>query len=115
MAKASTVDGYIAALPPEARAVATRLRETITNAVPEATTAIKYDMPAFLVRGRPFLYFAVWKKHVGLYPLYTCEEALERDVAPYRDKKDTLRFPLNEAIPHALIARVAQYKSAREG
>lgn len=113
MTRPTTIDAYIALLPPASRAIAERVRATIHGAVPGATESIKYDMPAFLVRGAPFLYFAVWKKHIGMYPLYACEEALERDVAPYRDKKDTLRFPLNEEPPYGLIARVARYKSER--
>lgn len=108
----ASVEGYIAALPPSSRDVATSLRRTIHDAVPALSEAIKYGMPAFLLEGEPLLYFAVWKKHVGMYPLYRGDAELEARVGRYRDGKDTLRFLLSEPIPYDVVAHVARYKAA---
>ena len=55
MAAPTTVDEYMAALPPERRAAMELLRSTIKAAVPEATEVISYKMPAFKSHGGQFL------------------------------------------------------------
>lgn len=74
------------------------------------TEAIKYGMPAFLIGGSAFLYFAVWKKHVGVYPIYGAPPELEAKLAPYRHGKDTVRFSLAGPIDDDLIARLVKLK-----
>ena len=63
----ANIDQYIAACPAEVQAVLQQLRATIRAAAPEAKEVISYQMPTFKQRGI-LLYFAAWKKHVGLYP-----------------------------------------------
>lgn len=108
------IDAYIRALPEEARPIAESLRSAILRAAPDATEAIKYKMPAFLEGGVAFVYFAVWKKHAALYPVYPDAGELEPLIAPYRDKKDTLHFALNKPIPYALVEKVAGFKLAQK-
>lgn len=63
-------------------------------------------MPAFKLDGM-FLYFAAFKKHIGVYPPVKGARKLQNESLPYRGEKANLRFPLREAIPYALIGRVA--------
>ena len=109
----ATIDDYVRSLSPPHRDIAERIRTAIRVSVPEATEAIKYGMPAFLLDGSPFVYFAVWKKHVGMYPVYAGPPDLEAQVAPYRDKKDTVRFVLNQPLPLELVATIATFLAAR--
>lgn len=109
-AKPKSVDAYIRALPPDKRSVAERMRAVIRSTAPEATEAVKYGMPAFLLAGRPFIYFAVWKKHVGVYPIYGASPELEAQIAPYRHKTDTVRFGLDAPIDYALVASLVAFK-----
>jgi uncharacterized protein YdhG (YjbR/CyaY superfamily) len=111
----STFAAYVASLGEPLRDTAEAVRTAILRAAPDADEAIKYGMPAFLYAGEPFLYFAVWKSHVGVYPLYRDAGELEPVVAPYRDKKDTLRFELKRPLPLDVIAAVARYKRACVG
>jgi uncharacterized protein YdhG (YjbR/CyaY superfamily) len=106
VARIVTVDEYIAALPQSVQLVAIELRGFILATAPDATEAIKYNMPAFMIDGVPFLYFACWKKHVGLYPVYRGGVEFEALVAPYRAKKDTVQFKYGERIPGELVARI---------
>ena len=108
------IDANIRALPEDARPVAESLRAAILRAAPDATEAIKYKMPAFLDGGVAFVYFALWKKHAALYPVYPDAGDLEPLIAPYRDKKDTLHFALNKPIPYALVEKVAGFKLAQK-
>ena len=76
---------------------------------------MSYQMPTFTLGGKHLVYVAAWKRHISVYPVPTGEAAFERDIAPYRAAKGTLRFPLNEPIPYDLIDRVmAQLVVSRE-
>jgi uncharacterized protein YdhG (YjbR/CyaY superfamily) len=66
MIKHSTINIFIAALPERDREVASAVREAIRIAAPNVTETIKYGIPAFQINGSSFLYFGVWKKHIGL-------------------------------------------------
>ena len=72
---------------------------------PHATKCISYGMPAFRDQ-RVFLYFAAFKKHIGIYPPMTHDAALIQDLTPFRGPKGNLSFPLDQPLPMALIERV---------
>jgi len=46
------------------------------------------------------------KHHIGLYPIPTVDEALEKELFQYRAAKGTLRFPLREPDPYDLVERL---------
>jgi uncharacterized protein YdhG (YjbR/CyaY superfamily) len=102
----ATIDGYIDAADPIVRETLQALRATVAAAVPDATECISYQMPAFKQK-KVFLYFAAFKKHIGVYPPVH-DPAMARDLAPYAGPKGNLQFPLKEPMPYSLIARVAQ-------
>lgn len=100
------IDGYIAAAPPEVQPVLKEIRRIVKATVPDAVETISYRMPAFR-RGRIFLYFAAFKRHIGLYPPVKNDRALQQALLPYRGEKGNLKFPLDQPMPYDLIARVA--------
>ena len=51
-----TIDAYLAAQPPEARAKLALVRAAIRRAAPEAVEAISYQIPAFRLNGRVFIF-----------------------------------------------------------
>jgi uncharacterized protein YdhG (YjbR/CyaY superfamily) len=110
--KALTVSDYILALPTQTQKVAQDVRDTIKSTLPSAVEVIKYGIPAFQVNGKSILYFGVWKKHIGLYPIYKGDEEFERVVGRYRAKKDTVQFMLDAKVPLDLIADIARHQSA---
>jgi hypothetical protein len=63
MAKATTVDAYIAALEPSLAGVATAVRALVREAAPDATESIKWAQPVYEQNG-PFAYFRASSKHV---------------------------------------------------
>ncbi len=71
-------------------------------------------MPAFRIK-QQHLYFAAYKHHIGLYPMYGLEE-LEAELAQYRGKntKDAVHFPYAKPLPRELIERIVAAKS-RQG
>jgi len=112
MAKAQPpkdIDGYIARFPADVRMILEKVRATIRTAAPEAKETISYQMPAFKQHGI-LVYFAGWKKHVGLYPPVSGDKALEKAVARYSGPKGNLQFPLDEPIPYDLIERIVRLR-----
>lgn len=106
---AKTIDEYIDRCAPEAQPILRRVRATIAKAVPDATETISYGIPAFRTR-RIVLYFAAFKKHIGLYPPVKADAGLAKAIARYAGPKGNLQFPLDRKIPYALIARIARLR-----
>jgi uncharacterized protein YdhG (YjbR/CyaY superfamily) len=101
-----TVDGYIDSFPQDVQSVLREVRSTILKVVPAAGETISYQIPTVMLDGRSLVYFAAWKHHVSLYPIPPGDEAFERELAPYRASKGTVRFPLGEPLPYDLIERL---------
>lgn len=106
---AKDFDGYIAQFPADVQTVLQKVRTTIRHAAPDAKEVISYQMPAFKQDGI-LVYFAAWKKHIGLYPPISGQKALEKAVARYARPKGNLQFPLDEPIPYDLIERIVKLR-----
>jgi uncharacterized protein YdhG (YjbR/CyaY superfamily) len=104
--KFATVDDYISSFPEDVQAVLEQVRRTIHRAVPRAGETISYQIPTITLDGKYLVYFAGWKQHISLYPLPDMDEGLEQEIAPYKAGKGTVRFPLEEPIPHDLIKKL---------
>src|SRR5271170_5383658 len=109
MAKPKDIDGYIRLFPADVQAILEKVRTTIREAAPDAKETISYQMPAFRQHGI-LVYFAGWKKHIGLYPPISGDKALEKAVARYAGPKGNLQFPLDQPIPHDLIGRIVKLR-----
>ena len=103
------IDGYIAQFPAEVQAILEKVRATIRRAAPDAKEVISYQMPAFKQHGI-LVYFAAWKKHIGLYPPISGDKALEKAITRYAGPKGNLQFPLDEPIPYDLIERIVKLR-----
>ncbi len=99
------IDEYIASFSPEVQAILEKIRLTIRQAAPDAQETISYNMPAFMQDGI-LVYFAAFKKHIGLYPPVSGDATLEKAIASYAGEKGNLRFPLDQPIPYELIERI---------
>ena len=101
-----TIDDYIEqAAAPEVRTILHKIRATIHQAAPAAEEKISYRIPTFTLEGN-LVHFAAFKNHIGFYPPLKGDAQLQREVAIYSGEKGSLRFPLDEPIPYALIARI---------
>jgi uncharacterized protein YdhG (YjbR/CyaY superfamily) len=108
-----SIDEYISAAPRECQPILEKIRKTIRQTAPQAEETISYGMPAFKQQG-VLVYFAAFKKHIGLYPPVRGDEQLMRDLAPYAGVKGNLQFPLNQRIPLGLIRRVVKNRLMKE-
>ena len=80
---ANDVKDYIARFPPGVRAVLQRVRRTIRTAAPQAQEVISYGIPGYKQQGI-VVYFATFKRHIGLYPPVRGDERLMRAVCAIR-------------------------------
>jgi uncharacterized protein YdhG (YjbR/CyaY superfamily) len=97
--KFATIDEYIGTFPEDVQTILTEIRRRVHAVVPGLEEAISYQMPTMNLDGRYLVYFAGWKHHVSIYPIPTADEAFQRELAPYKAAKGTLKFPLDQPIP----------------
>ncbi len=100
----TTIDEYISTFPAEVQALLERIRQTIHQAVPEATETISYGIPTFDLNGHHLVFFAGWKDSISCYPLPAGDAAFQQKIAPYKKEKSTLRFPLDAPFPYDLVS-----------
>ena len=97
---------YLAALQPAQARALRKVLAIVRKTVPGAKPVISYGIPAFR-QDRVFIFCAAFKRHIGVYPPVR-DAALRLQVKPYANAKGNLAFSLDEALPLALIARVAR-------
>ncbi len=106
----NTVEQYIARSEPELQERLRTLRQLFFDMVPDTEESIRYTMPSFRV-GRHYLYFGVYKKYIGFYPVYGLPEIEDR-LTLFRAKgtKDTLHFRHNQPLPVELIREIIRLR-----
>jgi uncharacterized protein YdhG (YjbR/CyaY superfamily) len=104
-----TVDEYISALPPSARAAMVTLRQAIGKAAPQAEEAISYNMPAFKLNGI-LVWYAAFKNHIGLYPRASAIAAFKAELASYKTSKGAIQFPIGKPIPISLVKQIVKFR-----
>jgi uncharacterized protein YdhG (YjbR/CyaY superfamily) len=111
MKTVTTVSEYIATAPPKTRQPLRRLRAAIRSAAPGITERISYRIPTFDLDGKYLLYLAGFQNHVSVYPVTAgMVQRYGKSIAPYRSGRGTLRFPLDEDVPVALVAKLAKLR-----
>lgn len=107
-----SVEEYLATKPDATRAVLEQVRAALQKALPNATETISYQIPAYKQHGGTVIFFAGWKEHFSLYPASAAlVAAFEKELAPYKVSKGTIRFPLSEPVPARLIGRLAKFRA----
>jgi uncharacterized protein YdhG (YjbR/CyaY superfamily) len=103
------IDEYIASFPPNVQKVLQAVRATIRAAAPEATEKISYRMPTYHLHGN-LVHFAGYANHIGFYPTPSGIAHFTKDLSRYRQGRGSVQFPLDEPIPHDLIARIVAFR-----
>ncbi|HCR48864.1 MAG TPA: DUF1801 domain-containing protein [Rhodothermales bacterium] len=113
MNKPTNIDEYIAQSPEATQSVLQEIRMFIRGLVPDATEAISYGIPTWVLNGN-LVHIAAYERHIGFYPAPSGLQAFEADLAGYKKGKGSVQFPLDRPIPWALIERIVQWRKAEQ-
>ena len=108
--KPGNVDDYISDFSEDIRSVLENIRTTIRKAAPGALEMISYGIVAFKFHGKPLVYFAGFKNHIGFYPTPTGIEEFEKELSVYKQGKGSVQFPLDKPMPLKLISKIVKYR-----
>jgi uncharacterized protein YdhG (YjbR/CyaY superfamily) len=111
MKAAANVEAYLRGFPAPVRARLKTLRAAIRKAAPGAEEKISYGMVGYKLFGRPLVYFGGFKDHVGFYAMPVAREKFGKELAKYEGGKGSIRFPHDEPIPAALVARLVKFRA----
>jgi uncharacterized protein YdhG (YjbR/CyaY superfamily) len=106
-----TIDEYIAGFPNDVQEILEKIRMTIRKAAPDAEETISYKIPTFNLKGKYLIYFAAYKKHIGLYPVPAGDAEWKEELSAYKTGKGTLQFPLDKPIPYKLITKIVKFRA----
>ncbi len=107
---AESIDDYIAGFPPETQQRLQEVRELVKSIAPDATETISYAIPTFDLHGKHLVHFAGYDHHVGLYPAPSGMTEFATDLAPYKQGKGSVQFPLDTPLPTDLIRRIVEFR-----
>jgi uncharacterized protein YdhG (YjbR/CyaY superfamily) len=105
----STVDEYIALAEPKVKKALKDIRKTIKTTAPKAEEVISYQIPGYKYHGM-LVFFAAWKDHISLYPAPWSAVSLKKEMSAYEGSKGTIKFPIGEPMPLALIKKMVKYR-----
>ena len=106
-----SVDRYIKEFPAEQQVLLEKLRTTILDVAPEAEEGIAYGIPAYKTFGKPLVYFAGFKKHIGFYATPSGHSKFANELSQYKQGKGSVQFPLEKPIPFDLIRRIVEFRA----
>lgn len=103
---------YILLFPDEIQQKLIELREAIHAEIPDLEEYIGYQMPAFRYKGKPLVYFAGYKNHIGFYPGAEGIRIFEKDFREknYKFSKGAVQFPIDQDIPVELVQKIVQFR-----
>ena len=111
--KPESVDEYLAALSADKCAALERVRKIIQAAAPKAEECISYDMPAFRLEGKCFIWFGAAAKHCSIYGFVGDHEELLKNYDS--NGKGTIRFQPDQPLPAALVRKIVKARIGKKG
>ncbi len=105
-----TVDIYIQLFPENVQVLLKQIRTVIKENALDAEEDFAYQMPAYRTNGKPLVYFAGFKKHIGFYATPTGHTKFEKELSGYKQGKGSVQFPLDKPMPLDLIARIVRFR-----
>ena len=105
----STIDEYISSQLEELRPLLKKIRATIKKAAPRAVEKMSWQMPTFW-QGENLIHFAVFKKHIGIFPGDLNHIPFKQKLKNYKTTKGSIHFPLDKPVDYKLIADITQFR-----
>jgi uncharacterized protein YdhG (YjbR/CyaY superfamily) len=105
-----TIASYLAKFPEASRMRMLQIRALLMKKVPEVEESISYGMPAYKTFGKPLLYFAAYKNHIGLYATPLGHTHFAEALSKYKQGKGSVQFPNEQPLPLDLIAQIIAFR-----
>lgn len=106
----SVIDDYFQTITPDQATELERIRSLVKVTVPDVVELINYGIPAFKYKGKYLVGFAVYKKHISLFPTPDPIEEYEDELAAFTLSKGTIQFTLQNKIPAQLLKKIIKYQ-----
>jgi len=106
------VDDYVNSFPVGTQILLEKVRAVIKEASPEAVESISYAMPAYKLNGKPLVYFAGYKGHIGFYATPTGHTEFAEELSKYKQGKGSVQFPIDEPLPLDLIRNIVLFRAS---
>ncbi|HET8935286.1 MAG TPA: DUF1801 domain-containing protein [Polyangiales bacterium] len=111
MAKPTSIDEYLRALPDDQRRALTTLRAQIKAAAPGAEEYIGYGLAGFKLDGKPLIYMGAAKNHCAIYGA-RADEALAEKLKSFKQSKGTIQFTPDKPIPASVVKLIVKARVA---
>ena len=105
-----TVASYFAKFPEASQKRMQQIRTLILEKAPEAQESISYGMPAYKTNGKPLIYYAAFKNHIGLYATPSGHKHFAAALSSYKQGKGSVQFPNEQPLPLDLIAEIIAFR-----
>lgn len=106
----TNVDSYITSFPKDIQKILNDIRKTIVKKAPEAVESLSYGMPAYKTNGKPLVYFAAYKNHIGFYATPQGHTVFAIELSKYKSGKGSVQFPIDQPMPLDLIGRIVEFR-----
>ena len=101
---------YILQFPQEIQQILFKIREIVKQKASDSEESISYGMPAFKTNGKPLVYFAGYKNHIGFYATPSGHEKFKKELLQFKQGKGSVQFPLDKPIPYDLIGSITEFR-----
>ena len=106
ISQATTVDGFLAALSPEERAVFAKIRTLLKKCHPRVEESMKYRMPTYLAGENMIGAFNKQKNYLCLYVNPAAVDPYRKELGRLDCGKSCLRFRKPADLPLAVAAKI---------
>lgn len=100
---------YIASFPNSIQLILSKICSVIIENALNAVESISYGMPAYKTHGKPLVYFAAFKNHIGFYATPSGHSEFSKELSNYKQGKGSVQFPLDQ-VPYELIAKIVIFR-----
>ena len=107
--KPVSIEEYIDAAAPGVQEKLWQMHESIVKAAPGAIQGLKWGMPAYSYK-KILVTFAVFKHHIGFYPMPSAVKAFAADLKNYKTAAGSVQFPLERKLPLTLIRKIVRFR-----
>jgi uncharacterized protein YdhG (YjbR/CyaY superfamily) len=106
----SSPKSYIDSFAKDVQIKLNQIRQIILKASKDAEEGVAYGMVGYKLYGRPLIYFAAFKNHIGLYATPSGHKEFAKELEKYVHNKGSVQFPLSQKLPVTLITKIVKFR-----